>query len=128
MDKTEKLLKELTEADGVPGYESEIRKVLDKHLKKFGTVSRDRMGSLICKSRGSADSPKIMLASHMDEVGFMVKHISTDGFIRFTPLGGWWDQVLLTQRVRIKTKKGDICRVDINLSICAFQVNGKHPS
>ena len=41
----------------------------------------------------------------MDEVGFMVKHISTDGFIRFTPLGGWWDQVLLTQRVRIKTKE-----------------------
>lgn len=111
MDKTEKLLKELTEADGVPGYEGEIRKVLDKHLKKYGTVSRDKMGSLICKSRGSSDSPKIMLAAHMDEVGFMVKHISTDGFIRFTPLGGWWDQVLLTQRVRIKTKKGNIIGV-----------------
>lgn len=111
MDKIEKLLKELTEADGVPGYESEIRKVLDAHLKKLGKVSRDRMGSLICKNIGAVDSPKIMLASHMDEVGFMVKHISTEGFIRFTPLGGWWDQVLLTQRVRIKTKKGDITGV-----------------
>ena len=111
MDKLEKLLKELTEADGVPGYESEIRKVLDAHLKRLGKVSRDKMGSLICKSVSSVNSPKIMLASHMDEVGFMVKHISTDGFIRFTPLGGWWDQVLLTQRVRIKTKKGDIIGV-----------------
>ncbi len=111
MDKIEKLLKELTEADGVPGYESEIRKVLDAHLKKLGKVSRDRMGSLICKNNGAVDSPKIMLASHMDEVGFMVKHISTEGFIRFTALGGWWDQVLLTQRVRIKTKKGDIIGV-----------------
>ena len=111
MDKIEKLLKELTEADGVPGYESEIRKVLYAHLKKLGKVSRDKMGSLICKSNGAVESPKIMLASHMDEVGFMVKHISTEGFIRFTPLGGWWDQVLLTQRVRIKTQKGDVIGV-----------------
>lgn len=111
MDKIEKLLKELTEADGVPGYESEIRKVLDAHLKKLGKVTRDKMGSLICRSPGNVDSPKIMLASHMDEIGFMVKHISSDGFIKFTPLGGWWDQVLLTQRVKIKTKKGDIIGV-----------------
>jgi endoglucanase len=69
------------------------------------------MGSLICKSNGAVESPKIMLASHMDEVGFMVKHISPEGFIRFTPLGGWWDQVLLTQRVRIKTQKGDVIGV-----------------
>lgn len=111
MDKIEKLLKELTEADGVPGYESEIRKVLDAHLKKLGKVTRDKMGSLICRSPGNTISPKILLASHMDEIGFMVKHINSDGFIKFTPLGGWWDQVLLTQRVRIKTKKGDIIGV-----------------
>jgi len=69
------------------------------------------MGSLICRSPGNTISPKILLASHMDEIGFMVKHINSDGFIKFTPLGGWWDQVLLTQRVRIKTKKGDIIGV-----------------
>lgn len=44
----------------------------------------------------------------MDEIGFMVKHITKEGFIRFTPLGGWWDQVLLAQRVVIKTGKGDV--------------------
>ena len=111
MDKVEKLLKELTEADGVPGYEKEIRIVLENRLKKLGSLSRDKMGSLICEVSGSVTKPKVMLASHMDEIGFMVKHISSDGYIKFTPLGGWWDQVLLTQRVRIKTKKGDVTGV-----------------
>lgn len=111
MNKTESLLKELTETDGVPGYESEIRDLLKKHLKKSGDISTDRMGSIICNVPGKAKSPRIMLASHMDEIGFMVKHITPEGFIRFTPLGGWWDQVLLAQRVRIKTTKGDVIGV-----------------
>jgi len=44
----------------------------------------------------------------MDEIGFMVKHVTKEGFIKFTPLGGWWDQVLLAQRVLIKTSKSDV--------------------
>jgi endoglucanase len=52
-----------------------------------------------------------MLAGHMDEIGFMVKHISDDGFIKFIPLGGWFDQVLLGQRVCIQTRHGDIIGV-----------------
>lgn len=111
MNKTEKLLKELTETDGVPGYESEIRSLIRKHLKKHGEVTGDKMGSLICNLPGKAKNPRIMLASHMDEIGFMVKHITSEGFIRFTPLGGWWDQVLLAQRVKIKTSKGDVIGV-----------------
>ncbi len=111
MDKIEKLLKELTETDGATGYENEIRKVLEKRLKDLGQVSRDNMGSLICKVPSSSAGPKVMLASHMDEIGFMVKHISSEGYIKFTALGGWWDQVLLTQRVKIKTGKGDVTGV-----------------
>lgn len=111
MDKTENLLKELTEAHGIPGYEAEVRKVIRNHFKPIGDVEEDNMGSLICKKVGKDTSPKIMLAGHMDEVGFMVKYISSDGFIRFTPLGGWWDQVLLGQRVLIKTNKGDVIGV-----------------
>jgi endoglucanase len=52
-----------------------------------------------------------MLAGHMDEIGFMVKHITKEGFINFLPLGGWFDQVLLGQRVVIKTGKGDVVGV-----------------
>jgi len=47
----------------------------------------------------------------MDEIGFMVKYVTKEGFIRFTPLGGWWDQVLLGQRVIIQTQKGDVIGV-----------------
>ena len=111
MDKTENLLKDLTEAHGIPGYEAEVRKVIRGYFKPIGDLEEDNMGSLICKKEGKDSTPKIMLAGHMDEVGFMVKHISSSGFISFTTLGGWWDQVLLSQRVAIKTKKGDVIGV-----------------
>lgn len=112
MDKTEKLLKELTEAGGVPGYEEEISGIINKHFKQFGKLTKDKMGSIICEKPGKAKSPRVMLASHMDEIGFMVKHITNEGFLKFTPLGGWWDQVLLTQPVKIiTTKKKEITGV-----------------
>jgi len=111
MDKTENLLRDLTEAHGVPGYEAEVRKIIRDYLKPIGDIEEDNMGSLICKKVGKDESPKIMLAGHMDEVGFMVKHISGSGYISFTTLGGWWDQVLLSQRVAIKTRKGDVIGV-----------------
>ncbi|MBI2907463.1 MAG: M42 family metallopeptidase [Chloroflexi bacterium] len=108
MDDTEKLLKELTEAGGVPGYEKEVRDIIRRHFQPLGEISQDKMGSLICKKTGSATEPKVMLAAHMDEIGFMVKHITKEGFVKFTALGGWWDQVLLGQRVSVKTGKGDV--------------------
>lgn len=105
MDKTEKLLKELTEASGVPGYESEVSEIITRHFKPIGKLTKDKMGSIICEKPGKTKSPKIMFASHMDEIGFMIKHITKEGFLKFTPLGGWWDQVLLTQPVKIITSK-----------------------
>lgn len=111
MDDTEKLLKELTEASGVPGYETEIRNVVRGYFQSLGEINDDKMGSLICRQAGTAELPKVMLAGHMDEIGFMVKYVSKEGFIKFTALGGWWDQVLLGQRVTIKTGKGDVVAV-----------------
>lgn len=108
MDETEKLLKELTEANGVPGYETEVRNVIRRYFEPLGEIIQDKIGSLICKKTGDAAEPKVLLAGHMDEIGFMVKHITKEGFIMFTSLGGWWDQVLLAQRVRIKTSKSDV--------------------
>jgi endoglucanase len=52
-----------------------------------------------------------MLAGHMDEIGFMVRLITKEGFVKFVPLGGWWDQVLLGHRVTIKTAQGDVVGV-----------------
>jgi len=108
LDRTEALLKEITEAPGVPGYEGEVRAVIRRHLEGIATIEQDKMGSIICKKVGLADSPKVMLAGHMDEIGFMVKLITEEGFIKFVPLGGWWDQVMLAQHVVIKTAQGDV--------------------
>jgi len=108
LDQTEILLKEITEAPGVPGYEGEVRAVIRRHLEDITTIEQDKMGSIICKKAGLADSPRVMLAGHMDEIGFMVKLITKEGFIKFVPLGGWWDQVMLAQRVVIKTTQGDV--------------------
>jgi len=108
LDQTEILLKEITEAPGVPGYEGEVRAVIRRHLEDITTIEQDKMGSIICKKAGLADSPRVMLAGHMDEIGFMVKLITKEGFIKFVPLGGWWDQVMLAQRVVIKTAQGDV--------------------
>jgi len=110
-DPTLELLKELTEANGIPGYEDPIRAVVRKHLEPLGELSQDKIGSVICKANGNADTPKVMLAGHMDEIGFMVKHITKEGFIYFLPLGGWFDQVLLGQRVVIKTREKEVVGV-----------------
>jgi endoglucanase len=109
VDATEELLKTLTEADGVPGYEDEIRGVVRQYLDPLGTISQDKLGSLICHQQG--DGPKVMLVGHMDEIGFMIIHITKEGYLKFVQLGGWWDQVLLGHRVLIRTHKGNLTGV-----------------
>jgi len=111
MDSTNKFLKEITEAHGIPGYESPVRQVVRKFMEPLGEVTQDKIGSVICKKVGKTESPRVMIAGHMDEIGFMVKHITDEGFIKFLNLGGWFDQVLLGQRVIIKTNKGDVVGV-----------------
>lgn len=110
MDATEQFLQALTEAHGVSGYETEVRTLLQSYLEPLGEVSTDKLGSLICRQSGTG--PKVMLVAHMDEIGFLVKFITKDGFIKFLPLGGWWDQTMLGHRVIIKTENnGDLTGV-----------------
>ncbi|KPJ59420.1 MAG: peptidase M28 [Latescibacteria bacterium DG_63] len=107
MDQLELMLTELTEAVGISGHEDDVSRVMEKHLAGLGHISHDRLGSLICKKSGKQNGPSIMLAAHMDEVGFMVKQITKEGFIKFLPIGGWWGHVALAQRVILRTSKGD---------------------
>jgi putative aminopeptidase FrvX len=111
VDQTARLLKEITEAGGVPGYESDVRAIMREYLGDVATIEQDKMGSFIGKHVGESEGPRVMLAGHMDEIGFMVRHITKEGFVKFQPLGGWWDQVLLGHRVVIKTAKGDVLGV-----------------
>jgi putative aminopeptidase FrvX len=108
MDDVETLLKELAEANGISGHETEVRHIVQRRLRSLGEVSHDKLGSVICRKPGDTPDPKIMLTAHMDEIGFIVSHITKDGFIRFSAVGGWWDHVLLAQRVVVRTAKGDV--------------------
>jgi endoglucanase len=109
MDQTQELLKEITEVHGVSGYEHEARALIRSYLEPLGTIEQDKIGSIVCRQGESG--PRVMLAGHMDEVGFMVYHITDDGFLKFHPLGGWWDQVLLGHQVIVKTHQGDLIGV-----------------
>ncbi|MDM5208723.1 M42 family metallopeptidase [Cytobacillus kochii] len=112
LDETLTMLKELTDARGVPGNEREVREVMKKYIEPLADeLSTDGLGSLIAKKIGQADGPKIMVAGHLDEVGFMVTSIDNKGFLRFQTVGGWWSQVMLAQRVMIVTSKGDVTGV-----------------
>jgi putative aminopeptidase FrvX len=112
LDETLMMLKDLTDAKGIPGNEKEVRDVMKKYIEPFADeVTTDGLGSLIAKKVGDENGPKIMVAGHLDEVGFMVTHIDDKGFLRFQPVGGWWSQVMLAQRVTIVTKKGDVTGV-----------------
>ena len=54
-----------------------------------------------------------MVAGHLDEIGFMVTSIDDNGFLRFQTIGGWWEQVMLAQRVNVVTKKGIVPGVSV---------------
>ncbi|MHB0976815.1 MAG: M42 family metallopeptidase [Candidatus Aquicultorales bacterium] len=105
------LIQELSETFGVSGYEGEARDALRRHLGEIADIEVDGLGSLIARLKGGLDRPRVMVAAHMDEIGFMVSHISKDGFVYFRELGGWVEHVLLAQRVRIKTGAGELTGV-----------------
>jgi endoglucanase len=111
LDARAQLLKELTEAPGLPGYEQEIRAIFRRETEGIGDIEQDGIGSISCRKVGTAQSPRIMLAGHMDEVGWVVRHVDDNGFVKFSALGGWWSQVMLAQRVTVRTRKGDFVGV-----------------
>lgn len=98
-------LEALVNANGISGHEEAVKDLIIKHLHQdYPEYQLDKLGSLIY-TKGD-HGPKIMLAAHMDEVGFVVKNIDDNGFIYFMPVGGWWNQVMLAQKVRITTEDG----------------------
>ncbi|MFF2878935.1 M42 family metallopeptidase [Gottfriedia sp. NPDC057991] len=109
---TQQLFKFLTELQGAPGFEHEVRHFMRKELEKYtNEIVQDRLGSIFGVKRGTEDGPTVMVAGHMDEVGFMVTQITENGMLRFQPLGGWWNQVLLAQRVQVMTDQGPVIGV-----------------
>lgn len=108
LDPTLQMFKDLTDANGIAGNERAPREVMKKYIAPYAdTVETDNLGSVIAKKVGDENGPKIVVAGHLDEVGFVVTQIDDKGFIKFQTVGGWWSQVMLAQRVTITTRKGD---------------------
>jgi tetrahedral aminopeptidase len=102
------LLKRLTEATGVPGYEGPIRRVIQDALAgHVDSVEVDLLGNVIAHKAGKG--PVVAVAGHMDEIGFLVSHIEEkSGFLRVQPLGGFDPVTLVAQRVVVHAAGGDL--------------------
>ncbi|WP_034756428.1 M42 family metallopeptidase [Rossellomorea vietnamensis] len=112
LNATLSMLKDLTDANGIPGNEREPRNVMKRYIEPYSNqISTDNLGSLIAKKIGDESGPSIMIAGHLDEVGFMVTNINKHGFLQFETVGYWWSQVMLAQKVTISTRKGKITGV-----------------
>ncbi len=106
-----KLLKKLCETPGISGYESKITSVIKEELQGLcDKVETDCMGNVIALKKAvrkekDGKKMKIMLAAHMDQIGFLVKSIDKKGFIRFARIGGFDPKTLVAQRVIVHGKK-----------------------
>ena len=104
------LLKTLSEAPGVPGREERVRAILERETSNlFDTVTTDPMGSLIAtKKSRQAGAKRVLLACHIDEIGFYVRHVDDKGFLRIQNAGGFDTKNLCARRVLVQTVSGDL--------------------
>ncbi|MBM4464867.1 MAG: M42 family metallopeptidase [Chloroflexi bacterium] len=101
------LLKKLSEARGVSGYEAEVRGIVAEEFRRYADeVQTDKLGSVVALKRGEGEEPRrrIMLAGHMDEIGLMVTRLE-QGFLHFTEIGGFDERTLLGQEVMVHGRK-----------------------
>ena len=104
------LLKRLSEAPGIAGREDRVRALVIEELRPLvDEVRIDVMGNVVGTKRGGG-GPRVMVAAHMDEIGFFVKHIDDKGFLRLQPVGGFDPRVLVAQRVLVHGFAGQTLR------------------
>jgi putative aminopeptidase FrvX len=102
------LLRRLSEAPGVPGREEAIRALVREALvNHVDEIEVDLLGNLIAHKKGRG--PKVVVAAHMDEIGFFVSHIDEEnGFLRLEPVGGFDARTLIASRVVVHTEQGPL--------------------
>ena len=105
------LLARLTATPGVAGREGRVRALIEETIEGLPDESRtDPMGSLLTVKRGSAgdDAQQVMLLCHMDEIGFLVSHVTDEGFVHVDPVGGFDPRNLFSRRCLVCTRDGDL--------------------
>lgn len=103
-----KLFRELTSLDATSGFEGEVAKYLVENLAPYADeIKRDNLGGVYAVKKSKNKNAKtVMIAAHMDEVGFMITKILPNGFLKFETLGGFRDDVLLSQKFTVTTFEG----------------------
>ena len=106
-----KILEELVLISGLSGYEKNVRDYLIKQLRnKSLNTNTDILGNLICTLKGDPKLPSVIIFAHMDQLGFIVKKIEDNGFIRVERLGGIPEKALGSQDIVIVNNKNKLIR------------------
>lgn len=110
MDKASlKFLQELSDVHAPSGFEAAASRTMKEYVEGYcDRVYNDRLGNMMFEKIGQKDGPTVLVAGHVDECGFIITGVNSQGFLSFSQLGGWFDQVLLGQRVMVHTKKGAV--------------------
>ncbi|MGO2078206.1 MAG: peptidase M28, partial [Staphylococcus equorum] len=108
-NKTLARMKTLTELHGAPGFEDDVKAYLKTELEPFvDDFVYNRMGGIYGVKRSKVKNPKrVMVAAHMDEIGFMITNITENGMIQFTNLGGVATDIWQGQRLKVKSRKNE---------------------
>jgi putative aminopeptidase FrvX len=102
-------LTDLTALHGAPGFEQPVVRYFDERVRSLVSHTEiDRYGNVTATKEGRHDRPRLMLSAHLDEIGFVVKGIEADGFLRFDRLGGTADAFLPSRRVSVNGHFGII--------------------
>lgn len=108
-------LRRLLDAPGPSGYETAPARIWRGEAESFADeVWHDVTGNSFAKIRAPADEatvPTVLIAGHIDEIGFVITHIDPEGYLWFDAVGGWDDQVVVGQRLRILGREGDVIGV-----------------
>ena len=111
IESIKELQKKLSELLGVSGHEEEVRTFILEEIEKRGLADKawmDPLGNVLAIKEGIVGDNRILLDAHIDEIGFMVSHITKKGFLRFVSIGGWDNRILLGQSVILKSSNGKL--------------------
>ena len=106
-DRLRKLLTDLMLIPGLSGHEGRVRRYLKAEMQTLGLETRtDRLGNLIATIEGVAGAPSVMLFTHMDQLGLVVRKIEANGYVRVERLGGVPERALASQAVLFSIGEG----------------------
>lgn len=100
-------IRRITEAHGPAGSEEEVREIIREELTGVAdSFDYDNLGSIICRLNDKATGPKVAMIGHMDEVGFLVQSITSNGYLKLFKMGGIDPVIALGASATIKNRYG----------------------